>query len=99
MRASGESGGEYTTLGIREHRDIHSLVQVLQNQFAAQKMILYGRSMGAVSIMNFVSKYCEGSLTKTGPCPRSRGSCSIRRFGRFDGSSTISWRISRPMLD
>ena len=61
MRASGNSEGQFTTLGIREYRDIHSLVRLLQKQFRAKQIMLYGRSMGAVSIMKFISEYCKGN--------------------------------------
>lgn len=67
MRASGDSGGQYTTLGVREHRDIHSLVRLLRTRFGAQQILLYGRSMGAVSIMKFVAEFCEGDLLTPDP--------------------------------
>lgn len=61
-RGSGESEAEYTTLGIKEYRDIHMLIKYLQNKFKINEIILYGRSMGAASLMKFVSEYKNGNF-------------------------------------
>lgn len=60
MRASGESKGTFSTLGVREYRDVHSMVKVLQKKYRVKNIVLYGRSMGAASIMKFVAKYRNG---------------------------------------
>lgn len=51
MRAHGESGGEITTLGYLESRDVVGLVNYLR-KMGYKKICLYGFSMGgAISIM------------------------------------------------
>jgi pimeloyl-ACP methyl ester carboxylesterase len=60
MRASGDSKGKYSTLGIKEYRDVHSMVKLLQNKYRAKNIVLYGRSMGAASVMKFVAKFRNG---------------------------------------
>jgi uncharacterized alpha/beta hydrolase family protein len=60
MRACGISEGEHCTLGIKEYRDINYLIKRLQKNHQIKKILLYGRSMGAVSIMKFISKYRKG---------------------------------------
>lgn len=61
MRASGESGGKFTTLGIKEYRDVHSIIKNLQQNYVCKKMILFGRSMGAASLIKFVAEYKNGN--------------------------------------
>ena len=60
MRGSGDSKGQYSTLGIKEYRDVYSIVKLLQKNYRAKNIILYGRSMGAASIMKFVAEYRNG---------------------------------------
>ena len=62
MRGSGQSGSQFTTLGIKESSDIYSLIKELQLKYKCQKMILYGRSMGAASIMKFISEKKNGII-------------------------------------
>lgn len=77
MRASGDSKGQYSTLGVKEYRDVHSMVKLLQKRFRAKNIILYGRSMGAASVMKFISEYRNGSSNaRQEHAPRLRG-----RFG------------------
>jgi pimeloyl-ACP methyl ester carboxylesterase len=60
LRGSGDSQGKFSTLGIKEYRDIYSVVKLLQKSYRAKKIVLYGRSMGAASIMKFVAEYRNG---------------------------------------
>lgn len=59
-RGSGESKGNFTTLGIKEYQDVHSLIKTLQNTFNLQSLILYGRSMGAATLIKFVTEFKKG---------------------------------------
>ena len=59
-RGSGESEAEFTTLGIKEYRDIHTLIKYLQRKLDIKEIILFGRSMGAASLMKFVAEYKNG---------------------------------------
>jgi predicted alpha/beta-fold hydrolase len=62
MRASGESKGKFCTLGIKESSDVYSMIIRLQELFDTKKIILYGRSMGAISIMKFISEEFKGTF-------------------------------------
>ncbi|KAH0790797.1 Clan SC, family S9, unassigned serine peptidase [Histomonas meleagridis] len=46
---SGHSGGEYVTLGYREHTDILDSIEFLKTSFLYTDFVLWGRSMGASS--------------------------------------------------
>jgi len=52
---AGFSEGEYVTLGYYEKNDIQAVVEFLREEFGIKNIILYGRSMGAVSSL----RYCE----------------------------------------
>lgn len=60
MRGSGDSKGKFSTLGIKEYRDVYSIVKLLQNNYRVKNLVLYGRSMGAASIMKFIAEYKNG---------------------------------------
>ena len=79
MRGNGESGGQFTTLGIREHRDVYSIIHKLQKDYNAQEVFLYGRSMGAVAIMKFISVHNKSK----GLIDRQKASCNKRDNSRF----------------
>ena len=46
---AGFSEGEYVTLGYYEKYDIQAVVEFLRKELGIKNIILYGRSMGAVS--------------------------------------------------
>ncbi len=46
---SGLSGGQYVTLGLREHRDVDSVLRYLRGTGRVSRVGLWGRSMGAVA--------------------------------------------------
>lgn len=46
---SGLSGGEYVTLGCREHEDVIDSINFLNKQFKMNHYVLWGRSMGAAA--------------------------------------------------
>ena len=46
---SGNSEGDYVTLGMQESRDCKVLLEVLKEGFEVKRFILWGRSMGAVA--------------------------------------------------
>ncbi len=55
FRANGYSTGQYVTLGYLECIDLNSLVKFLKQKVRANLICLWGRSMGAVSIIYFLS--------------------------------------------
>lgn len=50
---AGFSEGKYVTLGFKECLDIQALVNFLRKELKIQKIILWGRSMGAVSALRY----------------------------------------------
>lgn len=62
---SGESEGDLVTLGINEKDDVVAVVEFLHKSFNIDKVILWGRSMGAaVSLLAApYLKYCLGIIT------------------------------------
>ncbi len=50
---AGHSEGDYVTLGYYEKDDIKAIVEFLRTELNIQKIILYGRSMGAVSSLRY----------------------------------------------
>ena len=64
MRGSGDSQGQFTTLGIKESLDICNLLKDLQKKFICKTVLLYGRSMGAASLMKFVVENKKGIINK-----------------------------------
>jgi uncharacterized protein len=55
FRGVGGSGGNDTTLGVREAKDVAIAFTYSQKQWAKKPMILYGASMGAVAVMRAVA--------------------------------------------
>ncbi len=52
FRYMGDSGGRYSTLGIKETRDLHAALDFLEEEKEADNIFLWGFSMGAaVSVM------------------------------------------------
>jgi pimeloyl-ACP methyl ester carboxylesterase len=52
---SGQSEGQFTTLGLRESDDCRSIVQCLQMNYKMEKFVLWGRSMGAVAALVYAA--------------------------------------------
>ena len=50
---AGFSEGEYVTLGYYEKYDLQAVVEFLRKEFGIKNIILYGRSMGAVSSLRY----------------------------------------------
>jgi len=50
---AGFSEGDYVTLGYFEKYDIQAVVEFLRKEFGIKSIILYGRSMGAVSSLRY----------------------------------------------
>lgn len=56
----GLSEGDFVTLGAKEKDDIQAVLRGLKHDLGVNNFFLYGRSMGAVSIMLFLNKYVQG---------------------------------------
>lgn len=51
----GNAEGYYVTLGLREREDLEVVVMTLHQQLSFEELLLYGRSMGAATILHFLS--------------------------------------------
>ena len=49
--SSGRSDGYYTSYGLLEQLDIHSILEYLDRNYSYKKYVLWGRTMGSVSII------------------------------------------------
>jgi len=73
MRASGESQGQFCTLGIKESLDIFHILNELKSLFKCRTVLLYGRSMGAASVMKFIVERKKGKGNSDKTLPRVEG--------------------------
>lgn len=58
----GLSDGEFVTLGVRENDSITALLSVLASRFSQREFVLWGRSMGAVSVLRFLVDFEKARL-------------------------------------
>ena len=49
----GSSEGQYSTLGMKEHKDLRAVVEYLRDTLDIEEIYLWGRSMGAVTSILF----------------------------------------------
>ena len=59
---TGNSEGEYVSLGHREQFDVLSIIRYLYTHYNIKKFILWGRSMGAVAAIKFCALLDELKL-------------------------------------
>jgi len=96
MRAHGESGGEFTTLGYRESGDVVDMVSLLRGR-GFKKVALYGFSMGgAISIMT-ASKTSVDAVVLDSPYVDVRAS-GRRWINRVKGPMGALLRIAYPLI-
>lgn len=57
LSGNGGSAGQTTTLGFRESRDVAAAFALMKYRFPDDKLVLFGVSMGAVSIMKAVADF------------------------------------------
>ena len=53
----GKSEGQYSTLGWREQNDLEILVNIVLTRYKATKIVLWGRSMGAVTALFYAKRH------------------------------------------
>jgi len=59
---TGNSDGEYISLGWHESKDTYIILKELRKKFPQiSKIVLWGRSMGAVSALLYTGKYKSNS--------------------------------------
>ncbi len=56
--ASGKSGGKYSTMGVKESRDLKTVKDYIENTYGkSEKVALHGISMGASTAIYYAEKY------------------------------------------
>jgi pimeloyl-ACP methyl ester carboxylesterase len=60
----GHSEGEWITMGLKEKDDIFAVVEHLVKEKGQREFYLWGRSMGAVSILMFLEEFLLGERMK-----------------------------------
>jgi alpha-beta hydrolase superfamily lysophospholipase len=55
FRGSGGSSGSVTTVGYREADDVAEAEKYVRQRFGPQRLVIYGRSMGAAAVLRAVS--------------------------------------------
>jgi len=84
--AYGDSEGEYSTLGLKEHLDLRAVVDYLRDNLDIEDIYLWGRSMGAVTAILFVHHHRDMVLdspfteAKTMICDLITSRASVPRF-------------------
>ena len=53
----GNSEGEWVTLGWKEKDDLHSVLQYLESEGKTNKVVLWGRSMGAATVLLYDQQF------------------------------------------
>ena len=53
---SGNSDGEYISLGVHETEDLESIVKYIREKLLINQIVLWGRSMGAVTALRYAEK-------------------------------------------
>lgn len=51
----GNSDGEYISLGVHEAEDLEIIIKFLKEKFYVKQIVLWGRSMGAVTALKYAS--------------------------------------------
>lgn len=59
---SGYSEGNFITLGIKESDDVEKVVNYLKTNYKIGRIILWGRSMGAVTAILYSAKLTNQNL-------------------------------------
>ena len=59
---TGKSDGKYITLGIKEAEQLNILIERLKSEYQIKSFILWGRSMGASTIINYLKNINNESI-------------------------------------
>lgn len=56
QRGHGESEGEYCTFGVKESKDINSMIEFARHEFGLQNFVLWGQSLGGAVVIQSMNK-------------------------------------------
>lgn len=84
FRAHGDSEGLETTIGYKEAEDVKLCYDYIQKQYPKLPIVLFGTSMGAVSILKAVHDYDLQAHKLILECPfKDMYTAVLQRFRRF----------------
>ena len=93
---SGGSGGNQTTLGVKESRDVKESYDFVKQKYPGEEIILFGSSMGAVSIMKSILDYDLKPDKIILECPFGSMKTTIRK--RFEAMNVPSFPFAEILL-
>ncbi|MEM9547176.1 MAG: alpha/beta fold hydrolase [Bacteroidota bacterium] len=93
---SGGSEGNQTTLGHKESRDVKESYEYIKKRFPGEEIILFGSSMGAVSIMKSIKKYNIQPTKIIVECPFGKMKTTVKK--RFEAMSIPSFGFTELLL-
>lgn len=96
LRGNGGSEGHQCTIGFKEAKDVKASIDFAKKRFPNQKIILFGTSMGAASIMKAVAAHGAQAHKIILECPFE----SMRQTtkGRFDAMGIPSFPFTDMLL-
>ena len=89
---SGGSTGNQTTVGFKESRDVKEAYHYIRQQFPEQDVILFGSSMGAVSILKAIHDYQLGPDKIIIECPFGKMKTTVEK--RFETMGVPSFLLA-----
>lgn len=92
FRGSGGSEGDQTTIGFKEAKDVKATFDFIKNKFPNQEIILFGTSMGAVSIMKAVADLGVQSNKIILECPFGTMRQTVKK--RFEAMNLPSFPLA-----
>ena len=96
LRGNGGSEGHQCTIGFKEAKDVKASIEFIRKRFPNQKIILFGTSMGAASIMKAVEAYEIVADQIILECPF--GSMRQTTKARFDAMGIPSFPFTDMLL-
>jgi alpha-beta hydrolase superfamily lysophospholipase len=78
FRGAGGSSGSDTTLGVREADDVAAVVRFATEKWPDRRVVLFGRSMGAVAVLRAVGRLGLSPAAVVVECPFDRMLNAVR---------------------
>lgn len=93
---SGDSSGNQTTIGAKESKDVKEAYEFVKNKYPKDEIILYGTSMGAVSILKSLNDYKIEPDKIVVACPFGSMKATVKK--RFDVMGVPSYGLAELLL-
>jgi alpha-beta hydrolase superfamily lysophospholipase len=96
FRGSGGSKGNQTTIGFKESQDVKAVFDYVKTKFPKDEIILFGSSMGAVSIMKSIADYSIQPNKIILECPFGTMRKTVQK--RFEGMNIPSFPFADMLM-